>query len=167
MNRPALRPGIRVLLALVLTLVATSPVVAQEAGSETGEVVFRVTLSGPVDADDTFVIWSRCPDEWCDVTVNAGGPTERPVIACGGSTSHTPACTADTYEWTVQLVPGTLEYRFERAPGGRLNSGRPSQVLHSGTWDVHPGRQVLTFAYGYPSSSAEGPVLPDTAMSAP
>lgn len=57
------------------------------AGSDKGEVVFRVTLTGPVDADDHFTLWSRCPDEWCQPPSIPGVPTpdfyEKPVVVCG------------------------------------------------------------------------------------
>ena len=139
---------------------------AQELGADKGEVVFRVTLSGPVDPDDAFVIWSRCPDEWCQTQVIAGGPIERPVVACGRGLADQVTCAATTYEWTVDLDPGTLEYRFERTRD--LPGDNEVQVLDTGEWEVHGGRQVLTFEYVYPSQSSKGGVtLPDTALPTP
>jgi len=152
----------------IATLLATmiAPVAAQELGTDKGEVVFRVTLTGQVDPDDGFAIFSRCPDEWCQSQVIAGGPIEHPVVACGRGLADQVTCTATTYEWTVELDPGTLEYRFERMRD--LLGDNEVQILHTGTWEVHSGRQVLTFEYAYPAqSSGGGVILPDTALPAP
>ncbi|MGH2417831.1 MAG: hypothetical protein ACRDFY_05810 [Candidatus Limnocylindria bacterium] len=140
------------------------PVAAQQTGTDQGEVIFRVTLRGPVDADDAFVIWSVCPDEFCQTQVVAGGPIEAPVIACGPPVEIADAvvCSERTYEWTVDLSPGTLEYRFERQRDVPGDDER--QLLHTGTWEVHSGRQVLTFVYEYPGGAA---TLPNTAVPAP
>ncbi len=155
--------ALRVVLATILVLGVVTPAAAEEIGTTTGEVVFRVTLTGPVDSDDAFVIWSQCPDEWCQTQVIAGGPREHPVIACGQGLADQVTCSATTYEWTVELVPGTLEYRFERFSA--LTDQDP-QILHTGTWEVHLGRQVLSLGYTYPSTSGAGQ-LPDTALPAP
>lgn len=152
-------------IAAVLLVTGIAPVAAQEAGSDTGDVVFRVTLRGPVDPDDAFLVWSVCPDEWCQVEVVEGGPIQRPVIACGPPDIIADAvmCSEKTYEWTVELIPGTLEYRFERQRDVPGDDER--QLLHTGTWEVHSGRQVLSFVFEYPGGAPT--TLPDTAVPAP
>ncbi|MCC6619272.1 MAG: hypothetical protein IT341_09595 [Chloroflexi bacterium] len=158
-------PGFAAAIWLVLLGALVNPALA---GSDKGEVVFRVTLTGPVDADDHFTIWSRCPDEWCQPPSIPGVPTpdfyEKPVVVCGRNLADQPICSARTYEWTLALTPGLLQYRFEREPDGANDptGTGPSQTLVEGRWQVHSGRQVLTFEYVYPS-----PHLPNTAMSAP
>ena len=114
-------------------------------------------------------IVSQCPDAWCNVEVIAGGPLERPVVACGAGFADAPVCSATTYEWTVELALGTLEYRFLRV---RDVAGDHEELTqHTGSWEVHAGRQVLSFAYVYPDASSAGgegaPMLPDTALAAP
>jgi hypothetical protein len=149
---------------LVMLSAMPSPALA---GTDKGEVVFRVTLTGPVDPDDHFIIHLRCPDEWCQPPKIPGMPTpedyEKPVVVCGRNLADQPICSARTYEWTLELIPGTLHYRFEREPDGAndpTGSGA-SQTLVEGSWQVHSGRQVLTFEYVYPSASSQ---LPNTAV---
>jgi hypothetical protein len=151
---------------LVALLFATSvaPVAAEELGADTGEVTFRVTLSGPVDDRDGFLIFTRCGDEWCDAPVSEAYPEGQTVYACAKGLADQVPCEATTYEWTVELATGPLEYDFVR--NRDVFGDQEHQVLHSGSWVVHSGEQVLSFAYAYPSNSA-GPTLPDTAVPAP
>lgn len=150
----------RTVIPVALILLATSPVAAQELGATTGEVTFRVTLSGPVDTRDAFVVYTRCDDEWCDETTAAAYPDGQSVVACGIGLADHPVCSATTYEWTVDLAAGPLEYDFVRL---RDVLGDQEELLqHSGTWQIHSGQQVISLGYVYP-----GGMLPDTALTAP
>ena len=150
----------RLLIPAALILLATSPVVAQELGATKGEVTFRVTLSGPVDTKDAFVVFTRCDDEWCDETTTAAYPVGQSVVACGIGLADAPVCSATTYEWTVDLATGPLEYDFVRI---RDNIGEQEfLVQHSGTWQIHAGHQVISLGYVYP-----GGMLPNMAVATP
>lgn len=150
---------------------AASPVLAEEAGSQTGSVTFRVTLSGPVDDADAFLVVSRCDDPWCQDQAFEDGPIEHPVVACGAGLADAPVCSVTTYEWTVELQTGTLEYEFVRIRD--VQGANERQVQHVGSWEVHGGQQTLSFGYVYGGSGTGGnrgsgaPTLPDTAVPAP
>ncbi len=159
MARPA-RLVPHLLIPVALILLARSPVVAQELGATTGEVTFRVTLSGPVDTKDAFVVYVRCDDERCDETAAAAYPEGHPVVACGIGLADAPVCSATTYEWTWDLATGPLEYDFLRT---RDVMGEQEDLLqHSGSWEIHTGSQVISLGYVYP-----GGMLPNTALPTP
>jgi hypothetical protein len=155
------------MLTAVLLVSTVAPVTAQEAGADRGDVVFRVTLTGAVDPDDEFYVVSRCPDEWCQSQPVAGGPIEHSVVACGppDRVADATVCSARTFELTIPTMPGTLEYRFFRMRD--VGGANEVQLLHQGSWEVHTGRQVLTFVYEYPGGSTAPSALPNTALPAP
>lgn len=166
---PRTRDAARYLAVAVFLLVVASPTLARETGTSTGQVTFRVTLSGPVDEADAFVVFTRCSDEWCDENTSADYPAGQTVVACGKGLADQVVCSATTYEWTVELETGLLEYDFVRTRD--VLRDQEDQLQHSGTWQIHSGHQVISLGYAYPSTDdrAEpgGDALPDTAMSLP
>ena len=150
----------RVLSAVVSALVAAAvtavPVSSGEAGGgETGDVVFRVTLEGPVDPSHTFTVSRTCVEERCAIE-DAEFVCSPPNVGTGGT------CASGTYEFTAQIEVGlTLEYALKRWTDP---AGQPQEFLH-GSWVVHQGRQVISLGFDY-SPGGDQP-LPDTAMRAP
>lgn len=149
------------LIAFCLPLFSMSPVSAGEPQT-TGEVTVRVTLTGDVDERDAFVVWHRCDDPWCAGEAVSGGPAGHPVVACGVGLADHPVCSATTYEWTVDLATGSLEYEFVRLRD--VLGANEHQVQHVGSWEIHAGQQVISLGYDYPSPVG---MLPDTALQAP
>ena len=148
-----MRRVIGVSLSIVM-LVAPGTATAGEPGYE--DVVFRVTLSGPVPAADPFGVAIEC---------NLPCVTEDYWLVCGppDETYILPTCDEATYEFTAHIEAGlVLEYALARWPGGF--SGPLEEHLH-GSFVVQKGRQVITLGYEYPG--AETPALPDTAMPLP
>jgi hypothetical protein len=82
------------------------------------------------------------------------------VVACGIGLADHPVCSATTYEWTVDLATGPLEYDFVRTRD--VMDEQEEQLQHSGTWQIHSGHQVISLGYVYP-----GGMLPDTAVPTP
>lgn len=157
-----------VVLFIAAMLVAAVPAtsVAGEA-DEYEEVVFRVTLEGPVNPTHTLAVQRECPEEIC--------VTEAIVLVCSPPhDSHgLPACSATTYEFTSEIRAGlTVDYALLRwtTPDLRHTSDQPEEHLH-GSWVVHDGRQFIALGYAYPggtpSEPTAGPVLPDTALPSP
>ena len=139
--------------ALVLSFMATS---AATAGTQTGELVFEVTLSGPVPEGETFAVSRFCPT----------GPDcfdESIVIVCSPDAfSHEP-CTATTYVLAASPVEvgRTVEYGLWRTARDDLHA---EQRLR-GTWEMQPGRQVIRLGFAFPEPvEPTVPVLPDTAL---
>lgn len=178
MARPNLAQGPSVLLIVVaLSVLMLTPVAAEEAGAEAGDVTVNMTLKGPVDDRDGFLIIIDCADEWCDdETVQPDWPDGKIVIFCGPDVADAPVCSADTYQFTVALLTGRMDYWFFRIAEyetARDSQGFPirDQVLHLGTWDIHSASQAITLEYVYPGGDSHtggsGPTLPDTALPAP
>ncbi len=164
-----------VLILLALSVLILTPVAAEEAGAETGDVTVSMTLEGPVDDRDGFLVIIDCADEWCDdETVNPDWPDGKIVIFCGPNVADAPVCAADTYEFTVELQPGRMDYWFLRVPDYETDSQGlvlRDQLLYHGTWDIHSGSQMISMEYVYPSGRSDAggsvPTLPDTALPAP
>jgi hypothetical protein len=132
------------------------------------EVVFRVTLQGPVDPSHTFGVERQCAEEIC--------VTEDIVIVCSppNETYDWPTCSATAYEFTSQIRAGlTVEYALLRwtTPDLHHTGDQPEERLH-GSWVVQEGRQVISLGYVYPSAATPsqptgGAALPDTAIEPP
>lgn len=84
------------------------------------------------------------------------------MIACGPDYADAPICSETTYEFSADLMPGPMDYHFYRIRDALGDN--QEQLLHSGSWQIHSGRQVVTLEYVYPSGAG---VLPDTAVTAP
>ncbi len=135
-----------------------SPATAGSEG-ETGEIIFRVTLEGPVPPAHAFAIEcgpSRFGENLCF-------SVEDIIPVCDTNPFYDfPVCEAKTYEVVTTAVPGqVIEYALLR-----LTSSDPTRPAHPerhlpGTWTVHEGRQVISLTYVYPGG-APAPVLPDT-----
>ncbi len=161
MPRPTFRNVVVPLLVvgtLVTSTVGVSPVVAQD---EYEEVVFRVTLEGPVPPTHTFAVYRECTGPSCVIdsaTVLCSPPNE--------VYDYEP-CTETSYEFTLMIEAGrTIEYHLIRSD---LSSEAAEEYLHA-SWAVRDGRQVISLGYVYPSPGndvAGGGLLPDTAMTAP
>ena len=135
-----MRRVIGVSLSIVM-LVAPGTATAGEPGYE--DVVFRVTLSGPVPAADPFGVAIEC---------NLPCVTEEYWLVCGPP--------AETY----RAHRGRPRPRVRLGTLARGFSGPLEEHLH-GSFVVQKGRQVITLGYEYPG--AETPALPDTAMPLP
>jgi len=144
--------------ALVVPAIAVSPA---SAGSETGQVVFHLTLEGPVPASHTFAIECGAAPDPC------GGP-ESSVIVCSPPNAiyDYESCEPTTYEVGALIPVGrTIEYTLLRwtTPDLAHTDDQPEEHL-PGSWTVHGGRQVISLTFDYSATSVT-PVLPDTAMS--
>ena len=155
-----------VLLFIAAMLVAAVPATSV-AGEEYEEVVFRVTLEGPVNPTHTFAVRRGCQEETC--------VTEDIVIVCSPPNDNYdwPTCSATTYEFTSQIRAGlTVEYALLRwtTPDLRHTDDHPEEHLH-GSWVVREGRQVISLGFVYPGPGTPAqptqPALPDTALPAP
>lgn len=166
MPRPMIRrtfASLLVLGALVASPTGVSPLLAQDVYEE---VVFRVTLEGPVPPAHTFAVRRGCEEQTC--------VTEEIVIVC--SPPHEfydyEICAATTYEFTSMIAAGqTLQYSLLRwtTPDLSHTDDQPDEYLH-GSWTVREGRQVISLGYDYPApgdGNTGGDALPDTAMPAP
>ena len=144
--------------ALVVPVIAVSPT---SAGSEPGQVVFRITLEGPVPANHTFALECGAADLPC------GGP-ETIVIVCSPPNAiyDYETCEPTTYEVGALIPAGrTIEYTLLRWTSLDLahTDDQPEEHL-PGTWTVRGGRQVISLTFDY-SATGVTPALPDTAMS--
>lgn len=151
-----------VLLFIAAMLVAAIPAtsLAGEA-EEYEEVVFRVTLEGPVNPMHTFAVQRECPEEIC--------VTEAILLVCSppDDSHRLPACSATTYEFTSTIRAGlTVEYALLRWSTTDLShtDDQPEEHLH-GSLVVREGRQVISLGYVYPGGTP-APALPDTAVPA-
>ena len=158
-------------LVMIILGANLSPVAAQEAGTETGNVTFRMTLSGPVDDRDGFFVIVDCQDEWCADETLDPLPDGKIVMFCGPDVADAPVCNAGTNEFTIGLQTGPMEYwlyRIRDLPGDSEN-----QLLHHGTGQIVAANQTVTVEYVYPGAGGAGtggggtPTLPDTAVPAP
>ncbi len=164
MPRPTFRNIVVPLLVvgtLVTPTVGVSPVVAQD---DDEEVVFRVTLEGPVSPTHTFAVHRECTGPSCVIdsaTVLCSPPDE--------VYDYEP-CTETNHEFTLMIEAGrTIEYHLIRWTTADLSSEAAEEYLHA-SWTVRDGRQVISLGYVYPSPAndvAGGGLLPDTAMTAP
>ena len=148
--------------AVALVLAPVISVSSAVAGTdEPGEVVFRVTLEGPVDPGNTFGVRREYADGCCVVD-----PIE---MVCGipnPSTPLLPLCSTRTYEFVWEAEVGaTIEYELVRWSTADLSSDAAEYYL-AGDWTVHEGRQVISLGYVYPGGAPTAPALPDTALSA-
>lgn len=146
--------------ALVVPVIAVSPA---SAGSETGEVVFRLTLEGPVPARHTFAIECGVAPDPC-----FGPETITVVCSPPGATYDYESCETTTYEVVALVAAGrTLEYTLLRWTTSDLThtDEQPEEHL-PGSWSVHEGRQVISLTFDYAATSVT-PTVPDTAMSSP
>jgi hypothetical protein len=146
-------------IAGALLLVPLLAVPIASAGTDSGEVIFRLTLEGPVDPDDGFFLDVRCDGgDFCE----DGEP--RSVFFCG-EVADFEVCQAKTYEFTVAMPPQTIEYYLNRVPEVATSGSEPVVVL-SGTLEVGQGRHTVSLRYTY-VGAAPAPALPNTAMAAP
>lgn len=152
------------LMAIAAAMAITAIPTAGLAGDDYEEVVFRVTLEGPVNPSHTFAVERQCAEQIC--------VTEDIVIVCSPPNAYYdyPVCSATTYEFTSTIRAGlTVEYALLRWTTPDL-SQRPEEYLH-GTWVVREGSQTISLGYVYPgaapSEPSSGPVLPDTALPQP
>ena len=152
-----IRPTLAALLAA--PLIAVSPVIA---GTESGKVTVRLTLQGPVNPDDGFLIDVRCDGgDFCN-----GVDAERFVYICAPPVVvDTVLCEADSFEFTVGIPPQLIEYHLYRVTDLDQGEKQRTEVM-SGPVPVHQGVQVISLGYVYPGGSP-APALPDTAMSTP
>ena len=154
------------LFAALLLGMALTPVAALDAGTLTGTVTFRITLTGPADDRDMFLVVIDCDDEWCDdETTEPDMPDGKIVIFCGPMVADAPTCAADAYQFTVDIQIGAMSYWFYRFPQYDGNA-EVDQLLHNGAWQIHSGSQTINLEYAYPGA-AGAPVLPNTALPAP
>jgi hypothetical protein len=150
---------VRACLAALMALSMTAG--AAFAGSESGEVVFRLTLEGDVNPDDGFFVDVRCDGgDFCH-----GVNSARTVYFCAAPiVADTVLCEAKTYDFTASIPPQSMTYTLYRVPDVADPGHEPVAVL-SGAWQVHGGSQTISLGYVYPGrDSAGSPTLPDTAM---
>jgi len=151
------------LVFIAAMLVAAIPATGAAGEAEYEEVVFRVTLEGPVDPSHTFAVRRACAEEIC--------VTEDIFIVCSPPDANYDwqTCSATTYEFTSRIRSGlTVEYALLRWTRDLSHTNdQPEEHLH-GSWVVREGRQVISLGYAYPSRTPSqptaGPVLPDTAL---
>jgi hypothetical protein len=145
-------------------LAATIAAPPAQAGTEGGEVVFRLTLEGPVGTDEGFYIDVRCDGgEFCN-----GADEPRYVYFCAtAEIADAAICRGedDTFEFSADIPPQGITYELYRQTEISRTDMHRSGVVLSGSWQVHEGRQVISLTYVYPGGAA--PTLPDTAMMAP
>jgi hypothetical protein len=161
------------LLLAILGTVLLSP--ATVRAQETGSVVFRLTIEGPVPPDDDFAL-GRTADPCC---------FNDPVhVFCGAGigTSAEP-CEARTYEIGYEFPVGTvIDYAYRRWPGGNADA---AETFYSGEVTVQAQEQVIAVTYQYGGGGGQqtpasgtgtgtggtpapqptpAPAVPDTAM---
>lgn len=148
--------AVLIILGSLAASLSVSPVLALDWE----EVVFRVTIEGPVPAAHTFGVKRQC-ESTC--------VTDSIVILCSPPSEHrqpnVETCAARTYESITLVAAGqTLSYALVRwtTPDLTHTATQPQEYLH-GTWVVQPGRQVLSLGYAYPVAGG----LPNTAMATP
>ena len=150
---------------IVASMVLTAMTVPALAGTDSGEVTFRLTLGGTVQPDDGFYIDVRCDGgDFCN-----GMDTPRNVTFCGTeAVADAPLCVREdqTFEFTVTIPTQRIDYTLYRIPDLNVADPVGTPVL-SGSWDVHDGEQTISLGYDYPGGEpAAAPVLPDTALPA-
>lgn len=121
------------------------------------EVVFRVTLSGPVPAGEVFGVAIECskPCVVEDVWLVCGRPDETYIL---------PLCAEGEFGFTAEIQAGlVLYYALARKPTD--SSGSVWERHLEGSIVVREGRQTISLGYVYPGG--EAPALPDTAMPQP
>lgn len=166
------RPHLIRLLCASLAVLLTAPFMAGSsptAGSEHGEVVFRLTLEGPVPATHSFAISCGSIDPGAEFPCFG----ETISIACISPENASPfhasdACTARTYEVIGQVPAGqTIEYALLHWTTSDLSHTAEQPEVHlAGSWQVHEGRQLISLGYVYPGGT-DARVLSDTAMKTP
>jgi len=144
-------------VALLLAPLIAAP--SATAGTATGEVVFRLTLQGPVDPADAFKLVVDCRDHhYCGEVGN---------FVCAPPRSDTFVCEAKTYEVVLDIAPQSIDYALYITHDlVSFDGQKPDEdLLLSGSWDVHDGRQVISLGYHYSGGEpAAPPALPDTAL---
>jgi hypothetical protein len=148
-------------LAVVLAFTATG---TSRGGEREGwePLVFELTLSGPVDPNDTFGIEHACR------TTDLCAFVERLTIVCSGDKRQQEdwgslPCAARTYRLELEREAGvTVDYALARWAGSL--AGQPSHML-AGSVTVPDGGITLRLGYDY-SLPSMPPMLPDTAMPA-
>ena len=149
--------------ALLLTVTVAAP--PAQAGSETGEVIFRLTLEGPVPPTHTFAIE-------CGPSSGGENPcfsVESILIVCSPPTEtyNYEPCKAATYEvLSTPPVGQEIDYLLLRwtTPDLAHTNDQPEERL-AGSWTVRDGRQVISLGFVYPGVGS--PTLPDTAIARP
>jgi len=151
-----------------LLLAAAVSVPSVRAGTETSEVVFRLTLEGPVPPTHTFAIDCGTVDNGAEnpcfgghtVWVLCTPPTDSPFD------DALEPCAPGTYEVVRPVEGQTVEYSLLRWTTTDLShtDDQPEEHL-AGSLTVREGQQVISLGYVYPGG--EAPPLPDTAMPAP
>lgn len=129
---------------------------AGPVNAESGGVVLRLTLRGPIDPTDTFTLGVTPRNN--PLVVDIG-------IICGPEApgEHWSECTPRSYDFPVKLSIGTVfDYTFARV---RATSGEPSrpEVLYRATVSVAAYLQTRTVVFDYGLGAS---TLPDTARSA-
>ena len=160
---------IRWVLVAMAALAALAPAAAQAGENDefTAHVTFRLTLTGPVEADDSFAMEVECREEIC--------VTPRHGVICGPPhpDGAWEVCAAGTYELEIHVRPGlTVDYVLLRWPNAAPGT-EPEEHLE-GSWVAVEGEQVISLGYNY-SSGAPAPVtaprasptLPNTALPTP
>jgi hypothetical protein len=123
-------------------------------------VTFRLTLEGPIQDDDGFVIDVRCDGgDFCN-----GLDDSRFVYFCAHPmVVDTVRCDQDPLEFTVDMPPQVIGYELIRKPNVDEDGLAADSVL-SGSVVIHDGTQVISLTYIYPA----GPrALPNTALPNP
>ena len=152
----------RLVLVAMVALAALAPAAAQAGESDqfSAHVTFRLTLEGPVEADDTFAVRVQCRKEIC-VTPGHNAPT-----LCGPPhpDGAWELCAAGTYEFEIHVRPGlTVDYALRRYPNPAPGTD-PEEHLE-GSWVAVEGEQVISLGYNY-SSGAPAPAAPTPAPTA-
>jgi hypothetical protein len=153
-----------------LLVAATVCVPSVQAGTEPSEVVFRLTLEGPVPRTHTFAI--LCGTIEPEAQNPCFGP-ETIWVVCTPPTASPfddalEPCAAGTYEVVVSGAGAgqTVEYSMLRWTTADLSHTDEMPEEHlAGSLTVRQGRQVVSLGFVYPGG--EAPTLPDTAMPAP
>lgn len=153
-----------------LLVAATVSVPTVQAGTEPSEVVFRLTLEGPVPRTHTFSIQCGTVDPDAQNPC-FGGHSIRTVCTPPSDSPFDDAlepCAAGTYEVVVGVADEgqTIEYLLLRWTTTDLSHTDEMPEEHlAGSLTVREGRQVISLGFVYPGG--EAPTLPDTAMHAP
>lgn len=148
-------------IAALLALPVAGAFAGQPNDSDSGATVtFRLTLLGPIQDDDGFVIDVRCEGgDFCN-----GLDHPRYVYFCAHpQVVDTVLCTTQPIEFTVDMPAQQIGYELIRKPNVDEDGSLAETVL-SGSLNIHGGRQVISLTYIYPGGA---PSLPNTAMPAP
>ena len=128
-------------------------------------LVFELTLSGEVDAQDTFAVEHQCQDSG---TMPECAFIEPQTVFCSGDEGQqedwgSPPCAARTYRLELKREAGvTINYALLRWSGSF--AGEPIRMLRDSV-TVPEGGITLRLGYDYSlgSNTPSWPALPDTA----